>query len=52
MESVVTPDHSTIRYSAFELLIVSVSVCLMTLAVGVFTKYFLHEKDKKDEEDA
>jgi uncharacterized membrane protein YqhA len=52
LDNTTLPDHSTVRYSPYELALVTISVCLVNIAVGLFTKYFLHEKDKKDEEDA
>lgn len=50
LDSMQSPDNSTVRYSPFELLIISVSICFIAIVFGVFTKYFLHEEAKDDED--
>lgn len=43
-------DQSTITDTAPELFIVAFSICLITIAVGVFIKYFLHESESQDDD--
>lgn len=46
------PDKVTGSYSVSELIIFSFGISVVIVTVGFFIKYFLHEKDKNDEEDA
>lgn len=43
-------DNRAVTDTALELFVVSLSICLITIAVGVFIKYFLHENEDKDDD--